>query len=100
MKMWADANKLKRREEHKKWRDKTQEIKAGRKRPKRCEVCKCNSVRELHFDHCHKTKKFRGWLCHGCNIALGGAKDNPKTLRRLADYLEVHVASKKKRDAQ
>lgn len=39
-------------------------------------------------DHCHTTGKVRGILCPACNIALGLTKDDPKTLRRLACYLE------------
>jgi hypothetical protein len=42
----------------------------------------------LHVDHCHAQGHVRGLLCHHCNIALGEAKDNPVTLRRMADYLE------------
>ena len=44
--------------------------------------------RGWHVDHCHDTKVVRGILCAQCNIALGNVKDNPDTLRRLADYLE------------
>lgn len=40
-------------------------------------------------DHCHKTGVVRGLLCHDCNIALGWARDNSNTLRRLADYLDA-----------
>lgn len=57
------------------------------KKPKRCDVCKKNG-RRICFDHCHKSKKFRGWLCHQCNVVLGYAGDSPKLLRKLADYLE------------
>lgn len=39
-------------------------------------------------DHCHKTGKIRGVLCHPCNKLLGMAKDNPQVLRFAADYLE------------
>lgn len=45
-----------------------------------------------HIDHCHSTGRFRGLLCSGCNHALGKTKDNPATLRRLADYLERSVS--------
>jgi hypothetical protein len=51
-----------------------------------CEVC--GATDNLRWDHDHATRKFRGWLCHGCNCALGFARDNPATLRGLAAYLE------------
>jgi hypothetical protein len=44
-----------------------------------------------HVDHCHATGKVRSILCHGCNMALGGARDRPHALRALADYLEQHA---------
>ncbi len=60
-----------------------------RPRPQVCDVCGGPpSARSLHLDHCHAGGEFRGWLCHGCNTALGGAKDSAKILRLLADYLE------------
>jgi hypothetical protein len=71
------------------------EAMADRPRPLTCEVCELvprwsgrNSV--LYWDHCHTSKRFRGWICHGCNIALGGVGDSPAILRKLADYLEGH----------
>lgn len=60
---------------------------AGRERPDICEVCK-TSERKIHYDHCHTSGSFRGWLCSHCNHALGHALDSPATLRALADYLE------------
>lgn len=63
---------------------------ARRFKPERCDVCKMHTKdnrRGLHYDHDHKTGKFRGWLCAGCNVAIGFAKDNPKTLIALAKYL-------------
>jgi Recombination endonuclease VII len=39
------------------------------------------------LDHCHKTGKFRGWLCSGCNTAAGLAGDDPRRLIALARYL-------------
>lgn len=62
----------------------------------RCAVCKGTKAgtknRDWAVDHCHKTGKIRGLLCQGCNTALGATKDNPSTLRGLADYLERDVA--------
>lgn len=40
------------------------------------------------LDHCHKSKKIRGILCHPCNVALGLLKDNPATIRSLLAYLQ------------
>lgn len=42
----------------------------------------------LGVDHCHKTGKVRGLLCHQCNFAIGQAGDDPMVLRAAADYLE------------
>lgn len=57
--------------------------------PDACETC--GKPGRVVFDHCHVTGEFRGWLCNGCNTALGQAKDNPDTLRKLAAYLERNV---------
>lgn len=63
---------------------------AGRPRPIVCEICGLPShdARAIHFDRCHTTGAFRGWLCVRCNHTLGKAKDSPALLRKLADYLE------------
>ncbi len=47
----------------------------------------------MHIDHCHETGKFRGMLCHNCNIALGLVKDKPSTLIRLLAYLHGQTLS-------
>lgn len=41
-----------------------------------------------NIDHCHKTGRTRALLCRLCNTALGAARDNPTTLRAMADYIE------------
>jgi len=64
-----------------------QERLAGRKKAKCYEACK-RTGRRICFDHCHKKNKFRGWLCHTCNAALGMVDDSPKVLQKLLDYLE------------
>jgi hypothetical protein len=43
---------------------------------------------KFFIDHCHKTGKVRGALCHGCNSGIGHFLDNPTFLRAAADYLE------------
>jgi hypothetical protein len=45
-----------------------------------------------HIDHDHDTGRVRGVLCKHCNTALGYARDDPATLRALADYLERALA--------
>jgi len=67
------------------------EILACRPRPELCEVCLKTSTngKGLHFDHCHKMGKFRGWLCDSCNLSLGRLKDNSDTLRKLAVYIDT-----------
>lgn len=38
-----------------------------------CSICQTSQQllsHPLHVDHCHKTKRVRGLLCHGCNVRL------------------------------
>lgn len=58
-----------------------------------CHVCGVSELelkRRLHLDHDHKTGKFRGWLCHHCNLSLGNAGDSPERLESLARYAREH----------
>jgi hypothetical protein len=66
------------------------ERRAGRPRPAYCECCgQDNTVRNsLHFDHDHASGRFRGWICHGCNVALGVLKDDINRLELLIIYLK------------
>ena len=58
----------------------------------KCKVCEVEAgdgrTTRLVVDHCHKSNNFRGLICNNCNMALGNAKDNSETLRKLADYLD------------
>jgi Autographiviridae endonuclease VII len=65
-------------------------IKTGRVRPEACECCGeiSKGKHPLHFDHCHKSGEFRGWICMGCNLALGHTKDSPEKLQKLIVYLQ------------
>ncbi len=54
----------------------------------KCAICgEPEGKRRLHIDHCHKTGKIRGLLCHGCNIALGGLKDDIGLLEKAIVYI-------------
>jgi len=50
------------------------------------------------LDHCHETETFRGWICHLCNMSMGGLKDNPNKLLRAFKYLENHKVKQTKFD--
>lgn len=62
----------------------------------RCEICGNEETRKsskgettrLCIDHCHKTEKVRGMLCHGCNTAIGKFKDDITLLQKAITYLE------------
>ena len=64
----------------------------------KCAICAAPHLEQrggrLHVDHCHKTKKRRGLLCHDCNVMLGraGAEgDDVDILRKAANYLEKYL---------
>lgn len=55
----------------------------------KCAICyQRPKSRNLCVDHCHTSGKIRGLLCANCNHGLGNFKDNPKILRRAANYLK------------
>ena len=43
--------------------------------------------KRLYVDHCHKTGNIRGLLCHGCNVGIGGLKDDPALLIKASEYV-------------
>ncbi len=60
-----------------------------------CKICRLPELKRrngkllpLSVDHDHNTGAVRGLLCCRCNHALGKMRDNPKILRRAAEYLE------------
>lgn len=44
-------------------------------------------IKDLCVDHCHKTNKIRGLLCHGCNAGIGHFNDDIKKLQSAIIYL-------------
>lgn len=64
---------------------------APRPIPDQCEICgkdKKLFAKGLHYDHCHRTGKFRGWICFKCNVALGMVGDDIEILKKLIIYLK------------
>jgi hypothetical protein len=55
----------------------------------KCAICgdKPETQRGLHIDHCHKTNQVRGLLCHGCNTAIGGLREDPEIFQKAISYL-------------
>ncbi len=65
----------------------------------KCAVCgnpetgkRYGKTPSLSVDHNHDTGKVRGLLCQDCNRMIGIAKENTKTLRAAALYLEISKA--------
>jgi len=56
-----------------------------------CAICKQKPTgkRGLAVDHCHKTGRVRGLLCHGCNVSLGQFKDDISILNNAIEYLRT-----------
>lgn len=78
-------NKTPKGPKHHNWTGGTKEQRAGRPKPEICEIC--GGGGRICFDHDHSNGKFRGWICHGCNSALGFARDSVQQLQKLIDYL-------------
>ena len=64
----------------------------------RCPICKRNEQEAKGhnpnkkgvwcLDHDHDTKKFRGWICYKCNLALGNFNDDLRRLENAIEYLK------------
>jgi len=54
-----------------------------------CAICRQTEPRgSYRVDHCHKTGKVRGLLCHKCNAGIGMLRDDPEILERGVAYLK------------
>lgn len=57
-----------------------------------CEICgvsEAKCTKKLGMDHDHKTGRFRGFLCEGCNCGLGNFKDSPEFLEKTTAFLRT-----------
>ncbi len=57
-----------------------------------CKICRNppsmkGREKRLHVDHCHRTNRVRGLLCHRCNVFLGFLEQYDLTTKAKA-YLE------------
>jgi hypothetical protein len=67
-----------------------------------CEKCgtpESEMSKRLHLDHCHTTGRFRGFLCHRCNTAIGGLGDTAADIYAAFVYLDpdrayIHLMSR------
>ncbi len=63
--------------------------KPTRPKPETCEICeKPASGKAMHYDHCHASNTFRGWLCQNCNRGLGMFFDSPDLLEKAKQYIK------------
>jgi hypothetical protein len=53
-----------------------------------CAICKRKTNENLRVDHCHKTGKVRGLLCHNCNTGIGHFRDSIDLLNTTIAYLK------------
>jgi hypothetical protein len=57
----------------------------------KCAICGEKPTERLCVDHNHTTNAIRDLICTNCNHALGKAREDPTTLRKMAEYLERHA---------
>jgi hypothetical protein len=53
-----------------------------------CAICERRPRTKLCVDHCHTTRRLRFLLCNKCNTGFGQFEEDPRLLRRAADYAE------------
>lgn len=59
----------------------------------KCAICESidagrKTSKQFLVDHCHKTGRVRGLLCHKCNAAIGMLKESRKILEKAIEYLK------------
>jgi hypothetical protein len=46
-------------------------------------------LKGFQIDHHHVTNLFRGLLCSGCNLGIGGLQDDPDVILAAARYVQA-----------
>jgi hypothetical protein len=59
----------------------------------RCAICGKKPEKKLNVDHCHKSGKVRGLLCHYCNLSLAAVERGRTWLSAASAYLDLHGTS-------
>jgi len=54
----------------------------------------CKKIKPLVFDHCHKTCRFRGYLCDPCNRSIGVLGDGFDGIINTLNYLNTFYKKK------
>ncbi len=53
----------------------------------------CRSTEKIGIDHCHASGRFRGFLCSGCNLAIGNIRESADRAEGLAKYIRERCAT-------
>lgn len=54
-----------------------------------CEIC--GSKGKIVLDHNHKSGKYRGSLCHKCNVGIGLLMEDPLIFKSALKYLKRNL---------
>jgi hypothetical protein len=52
-----------------------------------CSCCNRKRRGTLHLDHCHETGRLRGFVCSGCNTAIGMVGESASALAKASKYV-------------
>jgi hypothetical protein len=61
----------------------------------KCAICSQEFIYNVKpsrmvVDHCHATNQVRSLLCSGCNVSIGGFKEDVNIMANAIKYLQLH----------
>lgn len=59
-----------------------------------CSCCKRKRKGTLHLDHCHDTGRLRGFVCAGCNTAIGLIGESASALAAASRYVQERCSQR------